>query len=65
MAILGPLRIGALKEPAAFDKCAKKDRDCGWVHHGYPLPPIWPTRADPMTMNIITRNGERQAAHDY
>ena len=39
-AILGPPHVGALKEPAAFDKCAKKDRDRGWVHHGLALPPI-------------------------
>jgi len=41
-AILGLPHVGALKEPAAFDKCAKKDRDRGWVHHGFALPPIWP-----------------------
>ena len=45
-----------------IDKCAKKDRDRGWVHHGYPLPPIWPTRADPM--NIIMRNGKPRMTID-
>ena len=62
MAVLGPPHVGALKEPAAFDKCAKKDRERGWVHHGYPLPPIWPKRAD--TMNIIMRNGKPRMTID-
>jgi len=61
-AILGAPHVGALKEPAAFDKCAKKDRDRGWVHHGYSLPPIWPMLANPM--NIIVLNDKARMTID-
>ena len=61
-AVLGPPHVGALKEPEAFFKMAKKDREHGWVEHGYALPPVWPMRADPM--NIVFRNGKPRMTID-
>eukprot|EP00966_Prymnesium_polylepis_P244281 5649422-Prymnesium_polylepis.1 len=49
-ALLGPSHVGTLKEPEAFFKMAGKDRERGWVRHGYSLPPVWPMRADPMNI---------------
>jgi hypothetical protein len=61
-AVIGPPHVGALKEPAAFEKAAAKDRSKGWVRHGYRLPPVWPMRADPM--NIVMRNDKGRMTID-
>ena len=61
-AVLGPPHVGTLKAPEAFLKSAKKDQQKGWVRHGYLLPPVWPTRADPM--NIVFRNDKPRMTID-
>ena len=60
--MLGPPHVGALKAAEAFEKVAAKDREHGWVKHGYGLPPFWPMRADPM--NIVFRNGKPRMTID-
>ena len=60
--VLGPPHVGALREVAAFDKAAAKDRTKGWVRAGFRLPPLWPMRADPM--NIVFRNGKPRMTID-
>jgi hypothetical protein len=61
-AVLGPPHVGALKDMPALDKCARKDRERGWVRHSFQLPPMWPMRADPM--NIVYRNGKPRMTID-
>jgi len=60
--VLGPPHVGALKNPEWFEKCAKKDRDSGWVRWGSSLPPVWPMRADPM--NVVMRHGKGRMTID-
>ena len=60
--VLGPPHVGALKNPTAFDKCANKDREKGWVRWGSSLPPVWPMRADPM--NAVLRHGKPRMTID-
>jgi hypothetical protein len=61
-AVLGPPHVGALKNAAAFEKCAAKDRAHGWVRWGGSLPQVWPMRADPM--NIVLRHGKARMTID-
>ena len=60
--VLGPPHVGALRDVAALEKCAAKDRERGWVRAGYQLPPVWPMRADPM--NVVFRNGKPRMTID-
>lgn len=61
-AVLAPPHVGALKECEAFEKCARKDRERGWVRHSGTLPHVWPLRVDPQ--NIVLRFGKARMTTD-
>ena len=61
-AVVSHSHVGAIKETAAFIKCADKDIGKQFVTHGYDFPDHWPCTIDPM--NVVIQNGSARLCID-
>ena len=62
VAVLAPPHVGALKEPAHFEECNKRDLEFGFVSPGSAFPAMWPLICDPC--NIVVQNGKPRLTID-